>query len=124
MARIEKLTKDENIHLILMDYGNGDFDAEEVKKRSGIKKATVVRVDGEFHKTKAIQEAAALVKEPNQIVFQLDLHLDLSINLFDYVRKVRWSVNLRGEGYFLNFSMERLCMAKTPLPFRILRSVC
>ena len=48
----------------------------------------VIHKTGKFHKTAAINEAAASVKDNSSIVFQLDLHLDLPLNLMETVRKV------------------------------------
>lgn len=50
---------------------------------------SVIHKKGHFYKTAAINEAAASVKKNNSIIFLLDLHLDLPVNLIQTVRKVR-----------------------------------
>lgn len=48
----------------------------------------VIHKTGHFYKTAAINEAAESVKDDNSIIFLLDLHLDLPVNLIHTIRKV------------------------------------
>ena len=48
----------------------------------------VIHKTGHFYKTAAINEAAESVKNDNSIIFLLDLHLDLPVNLIHTIRKV------------------------------------
>ena len=50
----------------------------------------VIHKTGHFYKTAAINEAAATVKDDNSIIFLLDLHLDLPVNLIHTIRKVSY----------------------------------
>ena len=49
---------------------------------------TVIKKNGKFHKTLAIDEAVKSIKDDNSIVFLTDLHLVVPNNMFESVRKV------------------------------------
>ena len=88
MERIYKETKDRNFHLIISDYENKDIDVEDVLRKSEIPKYTIVSETGDFIKTKAYNEAVSTVKDPNAIIFLVDLHLEIASGFLESIRKV------------------------------------
>ena len=112
---IQDATDDQNIHPIIVDFGSRDSDTDTYLKRSRLKhysgkqlyschnslfrstqsvcknnnfSFSVIRKTGHFYKTAGINEAASSVKNENSIIFLLDLHLDLPVNLIQTIRKV------------------------------------
>ena len=91
MERIYRETNDQHFHLVIFDYESPDIDLNVSLKRSGLKRYTVIKRPGIFIKTQAYNEAVSLVKDSNSIVFLLDLHLDISSNFLQSIRKVNLS---------------------------------
>ena len=88
MARIYSETKDEHIHLVIFDYDSTDIDLEYSLNNSFFPRTNFVRRTGKFLKTHAYNAAVQTVRDPNAIVFLLDLHYEISSNLIFSIRKV------------------------------------
>ena len=68
----------------------------------------VIHKTGRFYKTAAINEAADSVQNNNSIIFLLDLHLELPVNLIQTLRKVSTSlliIPVGGSLEILHFKM-------------------
>ena len=89
MGRIYQETNDQHFHLVIFDYNSDDIDIENSLKQGLLQRYTLIRKTGKFIKTKAYNEAVSLVKDPNAIVFLLDLHLEIASDFLDNIRKVR-----------------------------------
>ena len=90
LEKIYKETKDEHMHGIVFDYKSNDFDLESETRRTSLPKVTIVQKDSKksFVKTTAYNDAVATIKNPNAIVFLMDLHLQLASSVVDEIRKV------------------------------------
>ena len=88
MARIYKETNDQNFHLVICDYESKDIDVKDILQKSQIPRYTVISESGDFIKTKAYNEAVSSVKDPNAIIFLVDLHLEIASGFLDSIRKV------------------------------------
>ncbi|XP_020897741.1 uncharacterized protein LOC110236544 [Exaiptasia diaphana] len=87
MAEIVHATSDDNVHFIVVDYGNNGVDVAGEFRKYNVTNFTIMKKEGKFHKTLAIDEAAKSVKDDNSIVFLTDLHLNAPHSLFENVRK-------------------------------------
>ncbi|XP_031556021.1 N-acetyl-beta-glucosaminyl-glycoprotein 4-beta-N-acetylgalactosaminyltransferase 1-like isoform X2 [Actinia tenebrosa] len=87
IGRVIRETHDEMIRIIIVDYGNNGLEPEKEFKRNGITNFEVIKQNGKFHKTFAIELAVDSIKDPNSIVFLTDLHLHMPNDIFDSVRK-------------------------------------
>ena len=97
MSKIHKRTKDFNFNVVITEYDGIDVDLKAALKRSGIPHYQHVRLPGKFQKALGLQLAAGMVKDPNSILFVMDLHLDIPYHFFDDVRKVS---NQSDSGHF------------------------
>ncbi|XP_068762655.1 uncharacterized protein [Montipora capricornis] len=87
MSRICAETNDQNVNIIIVDYGNKDLDIDKALKGSLLKSYRILRRSGAFHKTEAIQSAVRTIFDPHSIILLFDLHLLTPKNLFQAVRK-------------------------------------
>ena len=79
--------------LNLIDYNSTDGDYEQILKSSKLKFKYInpirdSKFSGKFSKVKALNYGIKRVKNENSIIFILDLHLQLPLNIFDRIRKV------------------------------------
>ena len=88
MSKIYNKTKDSKFSVIITEFDGIDIDLKEALKRSGIPHYQHVRLQGKFQKALGLQLAAGMVKDPNSILFVMDLHLDIPYHFLDDVRKV------------------------------------
>ena len=101
MSKIHKKTKDFNFNIVITEYDGIDIDLKEALKRSGVPHYQHVRLQGKFQKALGLQLAAGMVKDPNSIVFVMDLHLDIPYHFLDDVRKV-------SKQYFSNLDITKV----------------
>ena len=88
MSTIYANTKDEHLNVIIVDFDSKDIDMIQALERSRLKRYTLIKKSGAFHKTEAIQEAANTVLDDHAITLQVDLHLTIPNDFIDNVRKV------------------------------------
>ncbi|XP_068742280.1 N-acetyl-beta-glucosaminyl-glycoprotein 4-beta-N-acetylgalactosaminyltransferase 1-like isoform X2 [Montipora capricornis] len=88
LALIYKRGYDRNFFLVIVDFNSTDVDIFKLREKSGIKdRIAIIQKFTEFHKTKALNEAVASVKDPDSIIFTADLHISFPPNIFDEIRK-------------------------------------
>ncbi|XP_066929538.1 uncharacterized protein [Clytia hemisphaerica] len=85
--------KDTNVILNLIDYNSTDGDYEQILKASKLKFKYMnpirdSKLSTKFSKVKALNYGIKHVQNENSIVFILDLHLQLPLNIFDRIRKL------------------------------------
>ncbi|XP_066927984.1 uncharacterized protein [Clytia hemisphaerica] len=85
--------KDTNVILNLIDYNSTDGDYEQILKASKLKFKYLnpirdSKLSTKFSKVKALNYGIKHVQNENSIVFILDLHLQLPLNIFDRIRKL------------------------------------
>ena len=92
LEKIYEETKDEHFHGVIFDYDSPDLDYEAIRNRTSLPRVTIVRRKAEkgFVKTIAYNEAVSTIKDPNAIVFTMDLHLELASSVVDEIRKVSY----------------------------------
>ena len=83
------MTGDTRFNVIIVDFGNPPLDIEKELSKSSIPNYRYIQHNGTFHKTEGIEAAAATVTNPDDIVFLMDLHIQIPHNLIDQTRKVR-----------------------------------
>ena len=88
MDRIYRKTNDEHFHLVIFDYNSTDINLEHALNKTLLSKISFVSKSGRFIKTHAYNEAVETVKDPNAVIFLLDLHYEISSNLIMDIRKV------------------------------------
>lgn len=88
MSRIHKRTKDSKFNVVITEFDSIDIDVKAALKSSGIPHYQHARIPGRFQKATGLQLASEMVKDPNSILFVMDLHLDIPYHFFDDVRKV------------------------------------
>ena len=90
MEKVYQETNDSHIHAVIIDYSSPDIDLVAAVKRSTFKGFTVITEPRSeaFVKTSAYNKVVSKIKDPNSIVFLLDLHLDVSSRLINEIRKV------------------------------------
>lgn len=88
MEAILKETGDPNLHFVICDYNSTDINLDEVLQKSALRNYAVLRKRGDYSRTASFNDAISLVKDPQSIIFLLDLHLDIASSLIDDVRKV------------------------------------
>ena len=89
MERIYRETNDQHFHLIIFDYESEDIDINDALAKSSLPSYTVLKKPGKFIKTEAYNEAVSSVKDPNGIIFLVDLHLEIGSGILEDIRKVR-----------------------------------
>ncbi|XP_031552026.1 beta-1,4-N-acetylgalactosaminyltransferase 3-like [Actinia tenebrosa] len=88
LSKIYLNTKERNFHLVMIDFNSTDFEAEKYLQESVLRNSfTFLKKGGRFFKTEAINEGAATVKDPNSIIFLMDLHITVPPCFFDIIRK-------------------------------------
>ena len=81
----------------LIDYNSTDGNYEQILKSSKLKYKYLNPVRNtdkldepvKFNKVKALNYGIQHVENENSIIFILDLHLQLPLNIFDRIKKVR-----------------------------------
>jgi len=91
------------VNVILIDYNSTDGNYQEIMKKSNLKHNYLNPIRDEefmnaggkggknaskFSKVKALNYGIRHVRSSDSIVFILDLHLQLPLNIFDRIRKV------------------------------------
>lgn len=71
-----------------MDCDSKDGDYKSMLGKSNLTYQYVRMSDRVFSKVKALNGGLEKVKDDNSIVFVLDLHLQVPLNIFDRIRKV------------------------------------
>ena len=88
MARIYHRTKDANFNVVIVDFDSKDIDVENALKKAAIPSYQYANIEGNFSRALGLQKAAEMVRDPNSILFAMDLHLDIPYHFLDDVRKV------------------------------------
>ena len=88
MARLYRVTQDKNFNVVIVDFHSPHLDVKKALEKSGLPNYILLENSGKFYKTLAIQQGLDLIQDPNQIVFQCDLHINIPTNLIDEIRKV------------------------------------
>ena len=88
MAKIYNRTKDANFNVIIVDFDSKDIDLDNALKKTAIPSYQYANIKEKFRKVVGLQQAASMVKDPNSIVFVMDLHIDIPYHFLDDVRKV------------------------------------
>ena len=88
MAKIHKRTKDFNFNVVIIDFGSKDIDIENALKKTAIPSYQYANIKDKFSRALGLQLAAEMVRDPNSILFSMDLHLDIPYHFLDDVRKV------------------------------------
>ena len=81
-------TNDPNFHVIIFDYNSSDINLEEVLKQSSLTNYMLLRQRGAYSRTRSFTEAIDLVKDPQSVIFMMDLHLDIASPFINNIRKV------------------------------------
>ena len=76
------------VTLNVIDYNSTDGDVTSLLKNYDVKVRYIKVDDARFNKVKALNIGLRHVSNSNSIVFILDLHLQLPMNIFDRIRKV------------------------------------
>ncbi|XP_015754618.1 PREDICTED: uncharacterized protein LOC107334204, partial [Acropora digitifera] len=87
MEELYSERKDPHINVIIVDFSSTDIDVTAALKRSTLKRYQVRKLKGLFQRAYGIQAGAALVKNPRDIIFMCDLHLQIPSNIVDIIRK-------------------------------------
>lgn len=89
LEEIYTVTGDQNVRLVIFDYNSSDINLEHELTLRKLPPYTVISEQAEhYSRTKSFNRAVKHVRDPQTIVFTLDLHLDLPTTLFDDIRKV------------------------------------
>ena len=88
MARIYNRTKDANFNVVIVDFDSKDIDIDNALKKASIPSYQYTNTKGDFSRALGLQKAAEMVRDPNSILFAMDLHLDIPYHFLDDVRKV------------------------------------
>ena len=88
MARIYNRTKDANFNVVIVDFDSKDIDIGNALKKAAIPSYQYTNTKGDFSRALGLQKAAEMVRDPNSILFAMDLHLDIPYHFLDDVRKV------------------------------------
>ncbi|XP_067020952.1 N-acetyl-beta-glucosaminyl-glycoprotein 4-beta-N-acetylgalactosaminyltransferase 1-like [Acropora muricata] len=88
LSLIYKRGYDSNFFLVIVDFNSTDVDIFKLRENSDIKdRIAIIQKSTAFHKTKALNDGVAYVKDPNSIIFTTDLHITFPGNIFDEIRK-------------------------------------
>ena len=88
MAKIYNRTKDFNVNVVIADFGSKDINIENALKKAAIPSYQYANIKDTFSRALGLQLAAKMVRDPNSIMFAMDLHLDIPYHFLDDVRKV------------------------------------
>ncbi|XP_031566309.1 uncharacterized protein LOC116301396, partial [Actinia tenebrosa] len=87
MSEIYLKTRDPHLNVIIVDFSSDDIDVQEALRRSPLVRYKVISLSGPFQRAFGIQAGSTAVKNPNDIIFMCDLHLELPNNMIDIIRK-------------------------------------
>eukprot|EP00795_Rhopilema_esculentum_P013058 gene13058-3834_t len=87
MEKIYLETLDQHLSVIIVDFNSTDIDIELSLKSSKLKRYKLIKLDGPFQRALGIQAGADYVKNPHDIIFTCDLHLEIPSSLIDSIRK-------------------------------------
>ncbi|KAJ7376477.1 hypothetical protein OS493_034467 [Desmophyllum pertusum] len=87
MVELYLETGDPHVNIIIVDFNSTDIDVTAALKRSQLKRYQVRKLKGAFQRAYGIHAGAALVKNPRDIIFMCDLHLQIPSNIVDIIRK-------------------------------------
>jgi len=87
MVELYLETADPHVNVIIVDFSSTDIDVVAALKQSQLKRYQVRKLRGAFQRAYGIQAGAALVKNPQDIIFMCDLHLQIPSNIVDIIRK-------------------------------------
>ncbi|KAI6650420.1 N-acetyl-beta-glucosaminyl-glycoprotein 4-beta-N-acetylgalactosaminyltransferase 1-like isoform X3 [Oopsacas minuta] len=86
--KIYKQTNDQQFGVIIVDFNSVDMNMNYVMKHTlKIKHFSYISVGGLFNKVRGQNLAIDSIKNPDDIIFTCDLHLDIPIGLIDSIRK-------------------------------------
>ena len=88
IAEIHNRTKDFNFNVIIADFDSKDLDLRDAMRKAAIPSYQHVNIKENFRKVVGLQQAADMIRDPNSIVFVMDLHIDIPYHFLDDVRKV------------------------------------
>lgn len=88
VSTIYQETKDENFGITIVNFDAEDTGVMAALEKTPLKKITYIKRRGTFHKTLALNDAAASILNNHAIVMQVDLHLVIPSNFIDNTRKV------------------------------------
>ena len=92
VERIYQTMADENLHVIIYDYNSTNINIESEFQLSAFKNYKILKnPESKYSRTYSLNRAAKAVKDPNAIIFTLDLHLEVPPSFPNNVRKVRCS---------------------------------
>ena len=89
---IYRQTEDSNLGVVVLNYESAAFDLENVLKRSGLPDYRFATRAGNYSRTESLNAAIKLITDPDSIVAIMDLHLDITREIIDEIRKVRLSL--------------------------------
>ena len=87
MERIYIETGDENFGVILVNYPSPDINVESLMRQSKLKHWSIIEMNGAWEKTAAINLGIDSVRNPDDIIFTIDLSLHIPSYLPDSIRK-------------------------------------
>ena len=83
------LTGDKNFHVIVADFESQDIDLAKAFDTALLRsRHTIINLTGKFYKTLALNKAVEQVPSAHDLLFLFDLHIDVSVDILDSVRKV------------------------------------
>eukprot|EP00112_Aurelia_sp_Birch-Aquarium-sp1_P010151 Seg2181.2 transcript_id=Seg2181.2/GoldUCD/mRNA.D3Y31 product="N-acetyl-beta-glucosaminyl-glycoprotein 4-beta-N-acetylgalactosaminyltransferase 1" protein_id=Seg2181.2/GoldUCD/D3Y31 len=87
MEKIYLETLDPHLNVIIVDFNSTDIDIEKSLRNSMLKRYQVIKLDGPFQRALGIQAGSDAVKDPHDIIFTCDLHLEIPSSLIYSIRK-------------------------------------
>lgn len=83
---IVKVTGEKQIHLIMVDFNSTDAILENILKEANFP-YTLLKRPGKFCKVRGLNVAVKSISEEDALMFIMDLHLQIPLFIFDYIRK-------------------------------------
>ena len=77
-----------NFNVVIVDFDSKDIDIDNALKKAAIPSYQFTNTKGDFSRALGLQKAAEMVRDPDSILFAMDLHLDIPYHFLDDVRKV------------------------------------
>ncbi|XP_070566300.1 beta-1,4-N-acetylgalactosaminyltransferase 3-like [Ptychodera flava] len=88
MERLYRTTGDQYFRITIVDFGSVDVNMTSIVENSLLaNRITVIHMSGYFVKTLGFQKAVGQIKNPADIVFLCDLHLEIPTDMIDRIRK-------------------------------------